>query len=158
MENKNPDQRSQGKRRGSMGTFWFLVTALLLITVALPSIIIVGVGMLPSIVAYIVDNSKEKYAALSVSSMNFCGVFPALYNIWTGSHSFDGAISTLSDPFTLMIMYSAAGFGWLFFMSIPTIVSTFLTVMAQHRISHLRGIQKHIIAEWGEEVSQPPGH
>ncbi len=135
-----------------MGMFWFLVIAVLMLVVALPTIIIIVAGMLPAIVAYITDKSKQKYAALSVGSMNFCGVFPALYEIWTGSHTFDSAISLLTDPFSLMIMYSAAAFGWIFFMSIPTVVSTFLTVMAQHRISHLREVQKRLIAEWGEEV------
>lgn len=140
-----------------MGMFWFLVITVLLLIVALPTIIILVIGMLPAFVAYIVDNTKQKYAALSVGSMNFCGVFPALFEIWTGTHTIDGSLTVLLDPFTLMVMYAGAAFGWVFFMSIPMFVSTFLTVVAQHRISHLRDVQKRLIGEWGEEVQSADG-
>jgi hypothetical protein len=51
-------------------------------------------------------------------------------------------------------MYSAAAFGYLMYMVIPPMVTTFLNVMAQRRIALLRAAQKKIIGEWGPEVAQ----
>ena len=62
-------------------------------------------------------------------------------------------MEVLTDVFSLLLMYGAAGFGWMIFIAIPPVVGAFLTVMAQRRVSQLRRDQKELIEEWGEDVA-----
>ncbi|MBT3907614.1 MAG: hypothetical protein HOB79_18905 [Rhodospirillaceae bacterium] len=142
---------------GSILKLYFGVFCLviLLIMVALPTVIILFFGMLPSLVAFIVDRSARKSQAICVGSMNFTGVFPSLMELWVETdNSYEAATEIFSDVFIIALMYSAAAFGYLMYMVIPPMVTTFLNVMAQRRIALLRAAQKKIIGEWGPEVAQ----
>jgi hypothetical protein len=67
----------------------------------------------------------------------------------------NAAIFILTDVFTLVVMYGAAAFGWMIFQSLPPIIATFITVLAQSRISSLRSAQLKLIEEWGDIVAAP---
>ncbi len=131
---------------------WSLIIFSLLIVIAMPTVMIVGFGMLPSIVAYVIDNTEEKYGTFCVGGLNFCGVFPYLLEIWGGDHSVDVATRMLTDIFTLAVMYGAAGMGWAIYLSLPPVVSSFIQVLNQRRLGTLKQIQRQIVVEWGEEV------
>ncbi len=142
------------RKKKSSASFWPLIMVLLLIAIAGPSALIVFFGMMPAVVAFLVDRTRQKYGPLCVTGMNFCGVFPVLLELWTGEHSFSAAFELLVDPMMLMMMYGAAAIGWMLFLAIPPVIATFIGVMMESRITYLRGIQKKIIDEWGEEVAQ----
>ena len=79
--------------------------------------------------------------------------FPFIIRLWSDDHSIVAATNTISDLFVLLVMYSAASFGWLIFLTVPPVVSTFLDVLAQRRINTLRGKQQNTVEEWGPEVA-----
>lgn len=138
-------------KRGGKHT-WILVVFVTLVVIALPTMVILFIGMLPSMVALIIDRTKGKSATFCVTGINFIGVFPYIMDLWSGENSFDHALGML-DIFTMLIMYSAAGMGWIMFMTAPAIISSFVIVMQQKRIATLRGQQKELIEEWGPEVA-----
>jgi len=146
---------AQSKARGFI-VIWVSVGVVALLVLALPTVFVAFFGMAPTLVAFIVDRSREKYATLSVAGLNGCGVFPYLLDLWTGSHTINQAISIMTDPFSLIIMYGAAGFGWMMFITVPPVVTSFLGVMAQKKVSSLRAQQRKLIEEWGESVARPP--
>ncbi|NQV55473.1 MAG: hypothetical protein HQ503_06410 [Rhodospirillales bacterium] len=117
------------------------------------SVIVMVVGLLPSIVALIVDQTLKKYAFFCVLGMNVPGVFPSLLDLWGGSNDLTGAIKIITNVFDLTIMYAAAGFGWLLYVSIPPVIGAFITVTAQQRVSTLRARQREIINEWGKDIA-----
>ena len=125
----------------------------LLLYFSMPTLIVLVPGMMPSGVAWISDRTEQKYATFCVGGLNLCGVFPYLMKLWTDDHSIAAASGIISDVFSLMVMYSAAGFGWLMFMAIPPVVSAFLNVLAQTRVTTLRTTQEEIVMEWGPEVT-----
>lgn len=122
---------------------------------SLSSMVILFFGMLPTLVAFIVDRSPRNYAMYCIGGMNFSGVFPYLLDLWTGIHEINTAFEILSDVFNLLVMYSGAGFGWMLFMAIPPLVGAVMTVMSERRFAHLKDNQKGIIKEWGEDVGLP---
>ncbi len=144
----------QGNAAGKAG-IWLWVVAILTIMVILsaPTMIVLALGSLPTAVAWLCDRTKEKFATFCVGGLNFCGVFPYLLKIWFDDHSLSAAMNIVSDVFALAVMYAAAGFGWALFLSIPPVVSAFLNVIAQQRVSYLRSIQKAITDEWGHSVT-----
>ena len=145
-------QHQVGKPKSKGNMTWVLIVAISLFVIALPTMIIVLFGMLPSMVALIIDRTKGKSAAFTVSAVNFIGVFPYIMDLWKGGNSFDQAINML-DIFTMLIMYSAAAMGWLLFMSAPAVISSFVMVLQQRKIANLRKQQKTLIEEWGPDVA-----
>lgn len=134
-----------------------MIIALLLPWI-LPSMIVILVGMVPTIVALIVDRNPRKFGALTIASLNFAGVLPYLVKLWAKSQSLDNALNIVVDVFALAVMYGAAGFGWMIYMTIPTFVASIFSVISQRRVAVLRESQRKIIEEWGESIarSDPP--
>ena len=132
---------------------WITAVLTLLAIISLPTLIIFIVGMLPTGVARICDRTAQKYATLCVGGLNICGVFPYIIKLWTNNHSIIAATNTVSDLFALLVMYSMASFGWLMFLAVPPVVSTFLDVLAQRRVNTLRGKQQSLAQDWGAEVA-----
>ncbi len=136
---------------------WGGVVVVMLMIVSLPSVIIVGVGMLPTIVAALIDRTEKRYASFCVGGMNLSGVFPYLLTIWTDDHSVGAAGRIVTDVFSLGVMFSSAGFGWLLFIAIPPVISAFLNVIAESRMKTLITNQKNILEEWGDDIAAGSG-
>ena len=88
-----------------------------------------------------------------VGSINFIGVFPYIMSLWGGINDFNAAFTIVGDIFNLLVMYSAAAFGWFLFLTMPSIISSFVLVLQQRKVAQLRGEQKDLIDEWGAEVA-----
>lgn len=153
---KNEAQQPQtaGPKRGQM-TLWFSVAFVILIIMSLPTVVVIFFGLLPTIVSGIVDRTPNRNATFCIGGMNLCGVFPYMIELWVGDNSMAQAMNVITDVFSLLIIYGAAGLGWMIFQSLPPIVATFVTVIAQSRISTLRTSQRKLIEEWGDDVGTP---
>lgn len=151
-ESLNEQQMDDRRRRGRSNLTWFLLTATFLLVLAGPTMIVLFFGMLPTLVAYIIDRSPQKSATFSVGSINFIGVFPYVLDLWSSMNTIDEALNMVTDLFSMLIMYSAAAFGWLLFMAMPAVVSSFVIVLQQRKVAQLRAEQKDLIEEWGPEV------
>jgi hypothetical protein len=126
-----------------------------MVIMSLPTVMVIVFALLPTFVAFIVDRTPGKSAVICVGSLNLCGVFPYLIDLWTGDNSMDEAILILTDVFSLVVIYGASAFGWMIFQSLPPIVATFITILAQRRVSSLRSAQSKFIEEWGSDVVTP---
>ena len=146
--------RGKGKPRSPMSLMGFALIFVLLVLVALPTVMVLGFGMVPTIVAWVIDRSSQKFATFCVGGLNFCGVFPYILDLWSGPHTPSAATSILTNVFSLAVMYGSAAFGWMMYSAIPPVIVSVLTVMTQRRIAQLRTAQRRIIEEWGEEVAQ----
>jgi hypothetical protein len=155
MAKKANAPQTQGSFKQGQLTLWLSVGFVGLVLWQLPTVMVLFFGLLPTIVSAIIDRSPKKHAAFSVGGINLCGVFPYLMEMWTGSNTIDGAMLILTDVFSLVVMYGAAAFGWMIYQSLPPIVATFLTVIAQSRVSSLRTIQRQLIEDWGDDVATP---
>lgn len=140
--------------RTNWTALWIFVLIVGMIWISLPSVLMIVVGMPPTFVAWIIDRSHQKSATYCVAGMNFCGLFPYLMDLWLGTHSLQSATAIVTNVFSLLVIYGAAAFGWLIYITIPPVVSTFLTVMAQRRVAQLRTLQRQIIEEWGDSVAR----
>ena len=121
--------------------------------VTLPTVLILGIGMLPTLAAMITDLRNEKYATLCVGCMNFTGVLPFMIRLWTEGHSYDQAFTVIADPFTWLVMYGAAALGWAIYFVAPGIVGMFIGMRTEQRIQRLRRRQRDLVEEWGPGVA-----
>lgn len=149
---KKPGKPAKEAPKSNWGSLAIFLIVAGLLVVSFQTVILLFFGMMPTLVARIIDRSHKHAATFCVGAMNFCGVFPYLMKLWKVNHSLAGAGDILTDVFALLAMYGAAAFGWMLFVLIPPGVVTFLNVMAQRRVATLRTRQREIIEEWGEGV------
>ena len=124
-----------------------------LLVVSAPAVIVLLVGMVPTAVAIFIDRDPRKYASVSVAAMNFAGVSPYLADFLLGTASFGHAIELVSDVFVLVVIYGAAGVGWVLVMALPPMTAIILGVMTENRIQALRKAQDKLVEDWGESVT-----
>lgn len=119
----------------------------------LPTVLVLGLGMLPTLAAAMTDRRREKYTTLCVGCMNFVGVLPYVARLWAEDHSYATAFKIMADPFAWLIMLGAAGLGWCIYLVAPGIVSMFIAMRVEQRISRLRRRQRDLVEEWGPGVA-----
>lgn len=156
MANSKQTDGRKAQSDRALGLLIALSVFLALLVFSLPTVIVLFIGMLPSVVAAIIDRSDERHFAYSVAAFNFCGVFPFMLEMWTGEHSISAASNTITDVFTLVVMYGAAAFGWMVYQSVPPVIAQFLATIAQRRVNTLRAQQRKIVDEWGPGVAGEP--
>jgi len=153
MPQNQPQSQDDRRKRGRSNLTWILLVLTFLVVLAGPTMILLLLGMLPTLVALIIDRTKQKSNSLCVGSINFIGVFPYIIGLWGGINDFTAAFTIVGDIFNLLVMYSAAAFGWFLFLTMPSIISSFVLVLQQRKVAQLRGEQKDLIDEWGAEVA-----
>jgi hypothetical protein len=155
MPRPAPSALAQPANHGRRGQHLLvtLFAMLLLVPIVSPSTsIVLFVGLLPTIVALIVDRTPRKCAVASVGGLNLAGVSPFLLDLWFKSPGMDYAVSLITNPFVLVTMYGAAAVGWLLFAGLPMLTLRISEITVGRRIRGLRDRQAALLAEWGEDV------
>lgn len=149
-----PKTKAKPRGRGSeaVGLVVLSAAVLFLSVAALPVCVLLVVGMLPSIVAYIVDQTPRRTLTLTVGPMNLAGTAPYCLQLWFGTNTLRGLGLFLNDAWVWLVMYLAAAAGWLLFFGMPVIVHFLLERSIDRRKARLVQIQKKLRAEWGDEV------
>ena len=150
-------QQAQG-RRGvpyvlQIGLSIAVLAALIL---SLPTVVLLFLGLLPAMVAFIVDDNPRKYATMCVVATNFAGIWFFLLRLWTGDHSLAEAMAILTDVYAWLLIYGSAALGWLCYLWFPSIAALFMEMTSGRRIAGLKSKQKKLIEAWGEGVTRAP--
>jgi hypothetical protein len=157
MAATRPRNRKTAKTRGPVywGTVIFFSLALGMVF-AMPTVLLIGMGLLPTFAALLVDVHPRKFAAWSVGLLNGSGLLPYLGKLWAGGNTLDGAVAVLSDLLAWLVIYSAAGVGWLIYMGMPALGALVMEVRARQGIRRLKSEKEALIAEWGDQVAGEP--
>ncbi len=119
---------------------------------ALPTVLVVGAGSLPTVVALVVDMHPRKFAAWTVGLFNFAGLMPYLGDMWMKDNSLSGAIGVLTDVVAWLVIYAAAGAGWMVYKGMPVVGGIILDMKAEGKIRKLKAERQKLINEWGKEA------
>ena len=90
---------------------------------------------------------------MTVGAMNLCGCVPFLMDLWTTSHTAEFAIGLIADPRTIIVMYAAAGIGYMVDWALSGIIATIMIQRATSRLDAIRVRQDEMIVRWGREVT-----
>jgi len=126
------------------------VSAVGLLLLALPTTMVLAIGMAPTLGAFFADKTPGHYLTKCVAGMNFAGVIPSLYHLWTTGHDLKMANNIVTDLNNWLLMYGAGSMGWLLCLGLPGAVAVFRSLNATRRIYVLREQQKMLINEWGD--------
>ena len=140
--------------------FLYLIMAIPICLMIIPTVIVLSVALVPTGVAFLVERGKGYYAGLTVGALNLAGASPYLFDLWFKGHNVPAAIGIITNVFAWMMFYGAAMFGWAIYSTTPSVVSTFMTMTAGRRITTLRTTQRELVQKWGpdvESVYEPEG-
>ncbi len=152
---------AEAKKAGSGKIIGNLIIAVIVLTVIAAALTSVGfyyvfillvTGLLPGIAAYIVDRRKGKFTSKTVLAFNISGLLPQ-FAAALGSGSPDTtALALLVNPYTWLMPYGFAAFGWAVVYIVPQVALLILSIRADFTIGKIEHFQKRLIKEWGEEV------
>ena len=118
-----------------------------------PTTAILLVGMLPTFVAYLVDNSLEKNKTFTIGAMNFAGCFYYLLMLWRGENTLPVSLNYLENPQTIIVIYSVAAMGYLINYIVTVGVSSVLVTKSKMRIERIDKEKQALKDRWGEKVN-----
>lgn len=158
-DNNQPDLAEEEERplftlEVTPATKILLFLIILALILFLPTTIILLAGMMPTIIAYVVDRTPEKYEAVTVGSMNVCGVLPFILDLWMTDNTLEYVLILITDPITWLTMYVAAGVGWLILMGVPRGYAMLSSRVAQAKLSGLQKTRVAMLEEWGAELGR----
>lgn len=149
---------AKAKKKGGGGSGMNKVVVLMilaaLVPFSLPTVTLLFFTMLPTLAAWASEKGSNKYAWLCVGGLNFAGVIKFLFDLWFGVHTLDEAFNLLSEASVLLWSYGASGIGWLMYLSMPPMVSSWLSFTTDRRVAALKAAQKRLVEEWGDEVAK----
>lgn len=148
-----PAQKVVRKKSSKSHYTLVLIVVLTSMIVFKETTFLVLIGMMPSIVSFIVDSRPQKYTSLSIMILNMCGVLNFVFELWDRGASMSNAISMMVDPITLLVMWGSAFLGWLLTQVTPPFVGMVLDVTREENIRRLKRRQKALLNEWGEQVA-----
>jgi len=132
--------------------FLYLAIAVPIGLIIVPTMIVLGVALIPTGVAFLMERRKGYYGGITVGVMNLAGTMPYLAELWFNGHTVEGALAIITNVFAWMVFYGAALFGWAIYSTTPSVVSTFMAMTAGHRITALRAQQRELVQKWGPDV------
>jgi len=130
-----------------------LIATLMCGLVFMPTMMILIVGMLPTLTAVFIDRSSEKTRGLTVGALNLAGCMPFLLQVWGGQNTIDHAMDIIVDPRTIIVMYCAAGVGYIVDWAVSGLVATVMVQTSASRLEHMAKRRTELIERWGREVT-----
>ena len=133
---------------------WLIVLGVVAaLIVFFPTTVILAVGMLPTMVAALVDRYPCKNKTFTIGAMNFAGCFPYLLEVWLQTNSMNVALNAISQPKAIIVMYAAAGFGYLINAFVTFLVSVVLVQKSELRLKKITQEKQSLIDRWGKGVN-----
>ena len=146
-----PAKRRSG---GPLIIFMFFLAALA--ASALPFCIVFAAGMLPTLVAATVDRHPRRYLAMAVGATNLAGMVVPVLALYRFDVSIAGAQHVLLAGQNWLIMYGAAGMGWVINYAMPSVGRFIIDRRADGAERELQRQVDKLVEEWGREVCVPP--
>ncbi len=121
--------------------------------VFLPVTLLLFVGMMPSVMARMVDKSRERTKVLTVGFMNFAGCYPFLYELVETGIKMEAALGILSQPQTIVMIYGCALLGYCIEWLVTNMVAGLMVQKGRTRLETIKKTQESLVRQWGAEVS-----
>jgi hypothetical protein len=142
------------KRRSSRTVIIMIVITMILVMVLKTGMIFCVLAMLPAIVAYYFDRSPTQYIFHTVFACNLAATLPFIGQMLRNNVDSVEIQAVMTNGLHWLIIYGAAGFGWLLVFTAPVFAKGLINMMHQRQIHRLERTQNRITSEWGKEVEK----
>jgi hypothetical protein len=110
------------------------------------------IGILPSIVSYYVDATRNNLSFHTVFSCNLAGIMPFMAEMLRNGGSNAAAQAVLSDSLNWLVVYGGAGLGWGLVFIGPIIAQQLINTVNSRQTSRLKKQQRILLEQWGDEL------
>lgn len=145
--------KKKRKQAISKEAYILTVCGAIMALVFLPSTVLLFFGMMPTIILALFNISRTQTKTLTVGALNLAGCSPFLLSLWAEEHSMDAALMTVTNPKSIVVMWSAAMFGYLIDWALSGIVSSIMVGRAEGRLKDIARRKKLLVERWGQEVT-----
>ena len=128
---------------------------LLLTVLVPPAALLIFIGVMPTVVAWIAEAPERRGITAAVGALNVAGVGLAVYFFVLGGAEAARLPRYLSQPSVWVGMYGSAAIGWGLFLTIPPVVQAADRFRRRQRLAELRRFRRKLTDEWGYEISGP---
>ena len=146
-----PGKGREGKaklRQSILGVFLVVI----LIGLSFSTFVIVAIGLIPTLVTFIVQRGPQNVTTHVILAFNLSGVIPVVAWLWHAGGTLPAAFQVLANPMSWAAMYGAAGIGALAMFIAPKCVSFALERRAALQIAALKDRQKRLVEERGLDL------
>ncbi len=144
LKNAKKEKLSLGKK------LLILLGLFILVLTSLPIVIILLIGLLPTLTIMITD-PKNTPKIIIVGSFNLAGVFTYLISI-LNNYNIRDAFFVFSDIFNLIIMLGSAALGLIIYIELPNFVIWIYKATAQRRLTAIENRLEQLAQDWGQET------
>jgi len=142
------------QKKNKAGSVRFAVFMLFVtMFVFLPTTILFSVCLIPTMVAYIVDNSLNKTIWVTVGVMNVAGTIPAWFKLWDMGHHIEHAIDIILQPTTIIVSYGGAAVGWFIYINVTPFIASIIIMKNESRLKQIDKRLKELLKKWGDDVA-----
>lgn len=144
---------AQKKKKIGLKSFFILLVTLIVSIIFWSSSLLIIVGMLPSLVLWVIDKTIDKSKTLTIAAMNFVGCYPYLIEVWNSTYPAEQSVKLLTDPLTIIMIYCMALLGYIINYITAMVVASHVYEKTEKRI---QAIDKEIIElekRWGKKVN-----
>lgn len=141
------------KKSGSMKrTFLLVIVSIAMIVVFKIGFLFFVIGILPSIVSFYIDATRNNLSFQTVFTCNLAGVLPFMAQMLQEGADAAAIQQVISNTTNWLIAYAAAGLGWVLVLTAPMISQMLINTLHQRQISRLKRQQRILVEEWGSEL------
>jgi hypothetical protein len=126
--------------------------------VFLPTTAITTTGMIPTLVALVIDSSPRRYLTIAVGGLNLIGCTYFLHLLWAQPQGMAAVMSVLGSSYGWLCALTGAGCGWLLFLGMPAVVRSIAATQARIRLFRLNREMEQMVKDWGPEVMHLTGN
>ncbi len=121
-----------------------------LLSYALPTGLLLILGLLPALLASLLDGSPARGAARSVLCCNLAGLAPSLVELWRGTQGLSASLGMLTDWHTLGLAWGGAAGGLALTLLLPMVAGLSVDAQVAARRAALEKRRTELTEEWGE--------
>jgi hypothetical protein len=118
--------------------------------------IFIMLAMLPTLVAYFMDNHHGLPLFKTVAACNISALLPVIAPMIEAVMHMDpfDPVEFMSNPMNWLIVFGGAALGWVLILLCRIIGSFIMTIIYEYNIASLEKTQKRLIEEWGQNIKQ----
>jgi len=139
------------------GRFWIFVilTSCFLVFLMPALLILVLVGMLPTLVAGFVERHGLGRVQVT-ATLNLAGVLPFVTELWSSGGSFGQLMDMASSVYTWATMYGAAFSAIIYLWIGPYLAASYLDFKAARAIHYYEKQKTQLLEDWGDALTAEP--
>ncbi|MCK5374909.1 MAG: hypothetical protein KAJ40_06460 [Alphaproteobacteria bacterium] len=149
---ENTEKQQDDKKSNNIKVRIWLAFITVVGVVFLPTSMLLFVGMLPSAVIYILMSRRSSAKVSTVSAMNLAGCIPFIFKLWSSENDFEASLDIVMNTRYMVIIYTAAMFGYMIDWVVTGIVSSFLYQSGIKRMEAIKKRQEELVLQWGDVV------